>query len=208
MQKSFTLHEMMNQCSAKPGCAMTFREVGTGQILGLPPLHNHHTSIEHSCNWKPPSSDLAAAFSGTFYFAHEGDTQPIGPLDENSYYHDLAGTGVVYGWMRYFVTPKDEFSIVNHPQEPTLHWMHVVFAPLLVFGCGVLGCRAVRSGGRAGGFGCGVFGCGAFGCGAVCSGARGVRGRAGGGRGGGGGGGGLRGGRGGGGGGGGLRCHD
>lgn len=50
----------------------------------------------------------------------------------------VAGTGVVYGWMRYFVSATDEFSVVNHPQEPTLHWMHVVFAPLLVFGCGVL----------------------------------------------------------------------
>jgi len=50
----------------------------------------------------------------------------------------VAGTGVVYGWMRYFAVPEDEFSLVNHPQEPTLHWMHVVFAPLLVFGCGVL----------------------------------------------------------------------
>jgi hypothetical protein len=50
----------------------------------------------------------------------------------------VGGTGLVYGWMRYFATPTDEFAVVNHPWQPTAHTTHILFAPLLVFACGLL----------------------------------------------------------------------
>jgi hypothetical protein len=50
----------------------------------------------------------------------------------------VGGTGLVYAWMRYFAQPTDEFAIVNHPWQPYVQHAHIVLAPLLVFGCGVL----------------------------------------------------------------------
>lgn len=47
-------------------------------------------------------------------------------------------TGLVYGWMRYFAEPTDEFALVNHPWEPTWKDLHVLGVPLLVFGCALL----------------------------------------------------------------------
>lgn len=48
------------------------------------------------------------------------------------------GGGLVYGWMRYFAQPADEFAVVNHPQEPLLKAAHILAAPLLLFACGLL----------------------------------------------------------------------
>jgi hypothetical protein len=50
----------------------------------------------------------------------------------------VGGTGLVYGWMRYFAEPADPFSLVNHPAEPLWHSAHIVFAPLLVFACALV----------------------------------------------------------------------
>ncbi len=50
----------------------------------------------------------------------------------------VGGTGVVYGWMRYFATPTDEFAIVNHPWQPALQHAHVLSAPALVFAIGLV----------------------------------------------------------------------
>ncbi len=50
----------------------------------------------------------------------------------------VGSTGLVYGWMRYCLEPPDEFSVVNHPQQPLLQHLHVLLAPLLVFACGVV----------------------------------------------------------------------
>ncbi len=47
-------------------------------------------------------------------------------------------SGLVYGWMRYFAEPADEFALVNHPLEPTFKNLHILLVPLLVFTCGVL----------------------------------------------------------------------
>lgn len=47
-------------------------------------------------------------------------------------------TGVVYGWMRYFLEPVDEFALVNHPREPLWKDLHVLTAPLLLFACALL----------------------------------------------------------------------
>ena len=40
------------------------------------------------------------------------------------------GTGVVYGWFRYFTGPVDALSLV-HPWQPAAHTSHVLAAPLL-----------------------------------------------------------------------------
>ena len=50
----------------------------------------------------------------------------------------VGGTGIVYGWMRYFVEPADELALVHHPLEPTLQHAHILLAPLLVFAGGLL----------------------------------------------------------------------
>ena len=49
----------------------------------------------------------------------------------------VAGTGLVYAWMRYFTTPRDEFAVVNHPLQPAVQHLHVVIAPALVVMLGV-----------------------------------------------------------------------
>ncbi len=50
----------------------------------------------------------------------------------------VCGTGLVFGWMRWFLDPMDEFSIVNHPLEPSTAALHLITAPALVFCVGVL----------------------------------------------------------------------
>jgi len=50
----------------------------------------------------------------------------------------VGGTGLVYGWMRYFLEPADELALVNHPAQPLWQGAHVLLAPLLVFACGLV----------------------------------------------------------------------
>lgn len=45
----------------------------------------------------------------------------------------VGGTGLVYAIMRYFLEPADPFAVVNHPWQPHLQHLHILFAPLLVF---------------------------------------------------------------------------
>ena len=47
-------------------------------------------------------------------------------------------TGLVYGVMRFFLEPADEFSVLNHPQEPQWKAAHIVLSPLLLFTCGLI----------------------------------------------------------------------
>lgn len=42
-------------------------------------------------------------------------------------------TGVVFAVMKYFMSPVDEFSVVNHPWQPHMLAIHVVVAPLALF---------------------------------------------------------------------------
>jgi hypothetical protein len=62
----------------------------------------------------------------------------------------VGGTGLVYGWMLYLLESSDPFALVNHPLQPLAHAAHVVTAPLLVFGCGLLWRRHVWSRVRGG----------------------------------------------------------
>ena len=50
----------------------------------------------------------------------------------------VGGTGIVYGWMKYFAEPEDEFAIVNHPWQPDVQHLHVLLAPLSVLAVGML----------------------------------------------------------------------
>ena len=62
----------------------------------------------------------------------------------------VGGTGLVYAWMRYLVTPVDPFAVVNHPWQPTWMHLHVLAAPLLVFAVGMVWRRHVWCGWRLG----------------------------------------------------------
>lgn len=70
----------------------------------------------------------------------------------------VGGTGLVYAWMKYLMEPSDPFAVVNHPFQPTIQHLHVLTAPLLVFGIGIIWrehiwkhySRGVRSGRRSG----------------------------------------------------------
>ena len=50
----------------------------------------------------------------------------------------VAGTGLVYAWMRYLLQPADEWAVVNHPWQPHLQHLHVLAAALLVFAVGLI----------------------------------------------------------------------
>jgi hypothetical protein len=47
-------------------------------------------------------------------------------------------TGLVYAGMKYLIRPSDPFSVVNHPWQPGLLSAHVLVAPLLLFGFGLI----------------------------------------------------------------------
>lgn len=49
----------------------------------------------------------------------------------------VGGTGLVYGWMRYFAVPEDPFSLVGHPAQPQWQHAHLLLAPLLIFVSGM-----------------------------------------------------------------------
>lgn len=55
----------------------------------------------------------------------------------------VGGTGLVYAWMLYFVRLEDPYAVVNHPWQPQMQHLHVLLAPLLVFGVGVIWRRHV-----------------------------------------------------------------
>ncbi len=65
----------------------------------------------------------------------------------------VAGSGVVYTWMRWFAEPPDEFSVVSSPWQPRVQQLHVLTAPLLVFACAAIwrthAWQRIRSGFRA-----------------------------------------------------------
>jgi len=47
-------------------------------------------------------------------------------------------TGLIYAYFIYCGQPVDEYSNINSPYQPILQQLHILFAPLLVFGCGMI----------------------------------------------------------------------
>ena len=45
-------------------------------------------------------------------------------------------TGLVFAWMKYFMKPRDEFAVVNHPWQPQMMTAHVLIGPVAVFAIG------------------------------------------------------------------------
>lgn len=50
----------------------------------------------------------------------------------------VAITGIVFAWMKYFMTTDDPFAVANHPWQPGMLAAHVVLAPAAVFALGWL----------------------------------------------------------------------
>lgn len=48
----------------------------------------------------------------------------------------VGGSGLVYGWFRYFVTSDDPYAVVNHPVQPLWQHLHIWLAPVLVLAFG------------------------------------------------------------------------
>jgi len=54
-----------------------------------------------------------------------------------------AATGILLLWMKYFMEPGDQWSVINHPWEPLVLKLHIMVAPLLVFALGLITLRHV-----------------------------------------------------------------
>jgi len=50
----------------------------------------------------------------------------------------VIATGLLYAYMHYLMKPADPFSVVNHPWEPYMLKMHIVGAPFLIVGIGLI----------------------------------------------------------------------
>lgn len=50
----------------------------------------------------------------------------------------LLVTGAAYAWMKYVMPSEDPFSVVGHPAQPYLLWLHVLAGPVFVFAVGVI----------------------------------------------------------------------
>lgn len=48
------------------------------------------------------------------------------------------GTGLAYGWLRYFGERAGEFGPEAHPWQPATQHLHVLVTPLLVFALGMV----------------------------------------------------------------------
>ena len=59
------------------------------------------------------------------------------------------GSGLIYFWMRYLLTPVDEFAIINHPLQPQVQHLHVLTAPLLLFALGLIWKTHIRKNRRS-----------------------------------------------------------
>lgn len=52
-------------------------------------------------------------------------------------------TGVVYGWMKYLLTPVEPWAVINHPLQPFMLKLHILVAPFAVFALGMIALRHV-----------------------------------------------------------------
>lgn len=62
----------------------------------------------------------------------------------------VSATGGVYAWMKYLMTPTDEWAVINHPLQPLVLKLHILTAPFLVFAVGVILMRHIWPHFRAG----------------------------------------------------------
>jgi hypothetical protein len=47
-------------------------------------------------------------------------------------------TGLVFAWMKYFLTTDDPYAVIHHPWQPAVLKLHILFAPVLVFAVGLV----------------------------------------------------------------------
>jgi len=47
-------------------------------------------------------------------------------------------SGVVYWWMKNMLAPLDPWAVIHHPLEPAMLKVHILAAPVLVFGVGLI----------------------------------------------------------------------
>lgn len=53
-------------------------------------------------------------------------------------------TGVAIAWMEYVMKPADgSFAVVNHPWQPFMLKLHILSAPVMVFGIGMIAMRHI-----------------------------------------------------------------
>ncbi|HKY33279.1 MAG TPA: hypothetical protein VJV23_12135, partial [Candidatus Polarisedimenticolia bacterium] len=50
----------------------------------------------------------------------------------------VAVSGILYAWMKYLMSPIDEFAVVNHPWQPWMLPLHVLAAPAMLFAIGLV----------------------------------------------------------------------
>jgi hypothetical protein len=59
-------------------------------------------------------------------------------------------TGAGFAWMKYFVVTDNPFALANHAWQPHMLKLHILFAPLLVFGLGLIFSSHIASNARSG----------------------------------------------------------
>ena len=50
----------------------------------------------------------------------------------------VSGTGIVLFYMKYCMSPMDEYAVINHPWQPLILKLHIIFSPLLLLQLGYL----------------------------------------------------------------------
>ena len=52
-------------------------------------------------------------------------------------------TGIAYWWMKDMMTAADPWAVINHPLQPWMLKAHILVAPVLVFGVGLITTRHI-----------------------------------------------------------------
>lgn len=50
----------------------------------------------------------------------------------------VTASGILYLWMKYFMSSADPFSVVNHPLQPLMLQIHILASPLFILVLGVI----------------------------------------------------------------------
>ena len=59
-------------------------------------------------------------------------------------------TGAAFAWMKYLMTTDDPYAVINHPLQPAMLKLHILFAPVLVFAIGLVFTQHIWKRWRAG----------------------------------------------------------